>query len=355
MVTSRMLMVLRLSALALAAWFLLASPARAIDTGVTFSSFKVGLKDPWNEVSPELLNETQAQYARFGVSWKTAANDVSGVLLGDTLGLWQWGEADRAFADVKLSGREPLPVLYPGPAKYGGQAFPTTPAALTAFERFAKAFAARYKDRVATYQIWNEQNSPANGGDDQGQEYAAFVRRASTAIRSVDTSSTTKIITGGLSSRSSAEDFTRDFYSEIGSSAPQYIDKYAIHTYEGSASANIAQIERVRAKFPTSQQDQRVIVTEFGWGTTGSSSNTDVQTPAEQELKLRNSYDAFEAERSRLKLSGALWYTWADGPTNRDPAFTDRGWQDDAGLIYYNGSKKPAFGAFKDIAAQIED
>ncbi len=98
---------------------------------------------------------------------------------------WQWLDevVDGALAQgvrpwLELSYGNPI---YPGGGGTGlGGGLPTSPEALAAWDRWARALVQRYRDRVNQWEVWNE---PDIGKNNKAEDYANLYIRTAEIIR----------------------------------------------------------------------------------------------------------------------------------------------------------------------------
>jgi hypothetical protein len=102
-------------------------------------------------------------------------------------GAYQWEWLDEVVNDALAQGVQPwLELSYGNRAYEGGggpglgEGLPTSPEALAAWDRWAKALVERYKDRVRTWEIWNE---PDLGPYITAEAYTDLFDRTASMIR----------------------------------------------------------------------------------------------------------------------------------------------------------------------------
>ncbi len=110
-------------------------------------------------------------------------------------GAYAWSAADAWVDAIVAAGLEPVVLLDGSPAwaRAPQDQAPTAnpfapPADAATFARFAGAFAARYGERVRTYQIWDEPNIAPHWGNRHVEPvaYAQLLKAAAAAIRQAD-------------------------------------------------------------------------------------------------------------------------------------------------------------------------
>jgi hypothetical protein len=163
------------------------------------------------------------------------------------------------------------------------------------FARYAGAVAARYKGRVASYEIWNEQNMAGEtGGTVNAAEYVALLKAAFPAIKAADPGAF--VVYGGLTptgvnNPSIAVDdavYLRQSYAFNNGEIKQYFDVLGIHAsgannppekfwpedpgpgpgYFDHASFYFRRAEDLRKVMEEAGDGQKQAwITEFGWTT----------------------------------------------------------------------------------------
>ena len=253
----------------------------------------------------------------------------------------------RAAADA---GIRVLPVLVgPEPGAQPADDGMRPPHDAEAYGEFAAAVARRYgpggsvrtRLPIRSWQIWNEPNIPSwwgTGPDPEG--YTEILRAASEAIRRVDRDA--EIVAAGVpESRLGIPGprFLERVYAAGGGDA---IDTVAAHAY-AETPAEVA--ERVRAIRRVAPREDRLWVTEVGWGTGGRDGPLRVD-PETQARYLTETFRRLGA----LRVRGVVWFQWRDP----DP-FPGRReiWPFFAGLLTHDGRPKPALAALERAAAQF--
>jgi len=106
-------------------------------------------------------------------------------------GRFDWEAWDRIVEEVTARGLRVVAVLDAAPAWAG------TPPPPAEFARFARAFAARYGDRIDHYQVWHNPNlADGWGANPNPAAYAELLRQAAGEIRSADPDA--RILLGSL-------------------------------------------------------------------------------------------------------------------------------------------------------------
>ncbi len=190
------------------------------------------------------------------------------------------------------------------------------------FSQRAGEIAAHFGNRVAAYEIWNEEDarSPASIYL-YPQDYARLLRRTYQSIKAV---SNANVIVGGLLGG------VETGYLDAVNSAGGLYDAVGVHPYildiEGVANS----IDGYRAH----SQGKPVWVTEFGW----ESSNQEDQA----------NYLANVCVALRGKAANVMWFSWADQTWH-----CGGGGQCGFGLNFCDCTPKLAYSAFQEYCASI--
>jgi hypothetical protein len=274
---------------------------------------------------------------------------------------------DELVADASADGLRVLPTVLYAPrwdvvgrsAKSFGR-----PARPGPYAAYLKALVARYGSSgsfwrthrgvpIRQWQIWNEPDI-ANFWPTQpfARTYVALLKSAAGAIRARDRRA--QVVLGGLANYSWRD--LASVYAQPG--ARRYFDVVALHPYTAKPAGVITIISYGR-RVMDAHGDRRkpIVADEVGWtsglGSSGSDQQAGVVTTEQgQARNLAQLIGLLAADRGRLGLAGFDVYTWAGAEVPGSYAFNF------AGLLRYaNGtlSAKPALGAFRKAALQVED
>ncbi|MEA2518877.1 MAG: large repetitive protein, partial [Chloroflexota bacterium] len=188
-------------------------------------------------------------------------------------GWFEWAKFDQAVEiaaahQVELLGMLAYSASWASSAPAGASSPAFYPPKSTAdFAAYAKAVVHRYKDRVHTWEVWNEENSAIfwkSGVSAAG--YAALLKATYAAIKAEDPTAT--VLLGGTVG------FDRPFMDGIAAAgAWSSFDALAIHTYvagQPETSMVVTWLDNARA-YMAAKGAKPIWVTEFGWSTyTGS-------------------------------------------------------------------------------------
>jgi hypothetical protein len=189
---------------------------------------------------------------------------------------------------------------------------------------------------IRAWQVWNEPDIPAwwrTGPNPVA--YLRLLRYADAGLKAGDPSS--EVVLAGLSLASLPRDgFLGRLYA-LG--AAPYFDTLAIHPYGPSVAAVVAHVQRVR-RIAADNGDGRVPIraTEYGFATGGRSAWT-TTVPCQAAL-IAATTRVLAARRRDLGLRSIVQLQW------QDRAGTPSPWPNHAGLLFADGSAKPALASF---------
>jgi hypothetical protein len=236
---------------------------------------------------------------------------------------------------------------------------PRSEEALSAWREFVAAAIKRYgpggefwaenpkvpETPIRTWQIWNEQNSPAQYLPKP--DVASYERMLSVAyeeIHSIDPDA--EVVIGGMfgtplggeAPAITAPVYLNELYKIEGDDLK--FDAVAVHPYGAQTEKVIAQVQALHDVVADNGDDAPLLVTEIGW-----SSGTDPAEPLERGLKgqaesLTEAYDYLIDHRSELDLQVIDWYSLSDLNGTEICAWCAR-----SGLFTEDGEPKPAWSA----------
>jgi hypothetical protein len=215
------------------------------------------------------------------------------------------------------------------------------------------ALAARYRGKVAAWEIWNEPNHPDFWkSSDPARDYAALVKASYPVVKAADPDAT--IIAGALSQSDYA--FTARLY-QLGIKGN--FDAYSIHPYsEDTSPLNPRTGVDARYSFVRGVPAVRAVMRDNGdnrpmWFTEVGFSTSPTRTP---DAWRNGVSEARQAQYLKQQLrqvarwpwvAATVWYQLQD--TSPDAGDLD----DNMGLRRWNGSSKPAWAAFQNGVEQL--
>jgi hypothetical protein len=171
---------------------------------------------------------------------------------------------------------------------------------------------------IRTWQIWNEVNFFYFAFPVSPIRYARLLKPSYKAIKSVDPRA--KVVLSGLFGEPKergpfgmpAAEFLAKLYRVP--RIEHYFDAVALHPYAFHVEDLETMVEAVRAVMLENEDPEAgLYISEMGWG---SQNDPNVvafeQGIAGQARELRGAYGYLLANRVRLNLQGAFWFTWKD-------------------------------------------
>jgi hypothetical protein len=203
---------------------------------------------------------------------------------------------------------------------------------------------------MTAYQVWNEPNLAAySPPKPSASRYVAMLRAVGPAIKAVDPQA--EIVTAGLPdsrlSKPNLYSFVKQMYR---AKAKGTFDTIGINPYAPTAGSLIKKLKRIRS-IMTSFGDAAASmwVTELGWSDVGPRSPFRAGKGG-QAKRIGQAIAALKRNSARLKLRGFFYFAWRDTPAYK--GFHDF-WGLHTGLLRKNGTRKPAYAAFKKAVAAL--
>lgn len=279
---------------------------------------------------------------------------------------YNWEGTDRVAKTAQKYGIKSLAIITYTP-KWARDAlcldsFFCAPADPKEFGRFAGEVASRYKDLITSWEIWNEPNLLYNdrwGNEANVGKYADVLRGAYIEIKK--TNSSTIVMSGGLAPSDDNKNrgiapltFLKSLYA---TGDNKYFDAVALHPYsfpvapKYNAEWNSWQQMYSIRQFMVEQGegDKKIWVTEYGAPTGGPGTEREID---QLEFEYEYDYMAEIAQEEMVEeavtiynnndwMGQFFWYSLKDnGIKNNTP-------ENFFGLLRYDGSKKPAYDAFR--------
>jgi cellulase (glycosyl hydrolase family 5) len=226
------------------------------------------------------------------------------------------------------------------------------PADYTAWSSFVTFIVGTYKNRIHSWEIWNEPDlgfpppdeaHPCNGfWCGTPAQYARLLSVSFKAIKAADPSAT--VLLGGLSIAGSEDrNFLYDILLDPENPASESFDVLSFHSY-GSKGEALSRIQSLRVQTAYAGAEPRPIwITEFGYGS----------DPAVQNLAAYIGGEAGQAAYVRdiapyllsLGVRKVFWFQLYDG----DPTLSAADPFASYGLLTFGLAKKQAYGAYGDL------
>jgi hypothetical protein len=197
---------------------------------------------------------------------------------------------------------------------------------------------------IRMWEVWNEENIVTFAEEPDPTRFASLIRISGRVLHRVDPGS--KVIVGGLFGRPlqippnvASGDFLSRLY-RAGNVKP-YFDGVALHPYVADAGAMAAQLANLRRIMRVHNDGATPLyVTELGWGSASGPTRWQRGLYGQAE-ELTRAFQILSAERVRLRVAGAWWFTWAD-------ATGGCGFCHTAGLLTENRKAKPSWYRFNE-------
>ena len=312
----------------------------------------------------DLVKSSGARMTRVDVGWASLQERS-----GDEWSAYHLGRLDRLVAAANARGIDLLLTFMntpcwaasaPDSVKQGCQgawwdrgvtAYPPSDAG--AYASALAFLAARYGDKVAAWEVWNEPNHPDFWhSSDQARDYVRLLKAAYPAVKAANPRAT--VIGGALSTSDYA--FTQRLY-DLG--AKGSFDAFSVHPYSDDLSpldtrpgadarySFVRGVPKIRQTMLANGDSRPLWLTESGWTTStlrGSEHWRNGVSEAAQALYVRQ-----QAEQI------ARWpYVKANIVFNLLDTGSDRADRNaNFGLMRADGSAKPAFASIRTAAARL--
>lgn len=220
-----------------------------------------------------------------------------------------------------------------------------------AYGRAMAWLAARYGTRVAAYEVWNEPNSSSFfKSPDPVRDYTAMAKAAYRLVKAAAPEVT--VLVGSLQTSDSrfAEAM---FEAGLG----RDFDGFSIHPYTGDIDPNdplpgwtkdsfIAGPPAVREVLVRhGAADKKLWLTEAGWSACLRRDGEHWENGVDEDVQAKYLREAFRIAASWDYVEALIWYDLIDD--------SDNPWDmwGQAGLLRHDGSKRPAYDAFLQVAS----
>jgi polysaccharide biosynthesis protein PslG len=200
------------------------------------------------------------------------------------------------------------------------------------------------------YQIWNEPNLKAySGGSPSAAKYVAMLKAVAPAIKALQPDA--EVVTAGLpDSRLSKPNLFKFIQQMYSAGVKGSFDTLGINPYAPTASKLISKLKKIRGIMAKNGDAAASIwVTELGWSDVGPGSPFRAGKSG-QSKRIKQALAALKANQAALNLRGFFYFAWKDGGVYRGGHDF---WGLHTGLLRKNGSRKPAFAAFKKAVAAL--
>ena len=282
-----------------------------------------------------LLTESNAGWARIELRWDHVNPQR------DT---WNWGLLDDQVNGYAARGIRQLGLLdYSvgwASGKGGSQTVFGPPSDLDAWERYVRATAERYHDRIEAWEIWNEPDVAAFWNNQDGGDpavYTELLKRAHRAIKSVDPDAI--VMNGGVTGTERGANF---LHRVLDLGGGNYMDAVAIHGYvpnDGLDTSIYPDVIWPLISKARERAGKPLWVTEFGW----SSGCGDGAAACNEQAQANRIARHIPMLFSIGGVERVLLFLFKD-PGNQPNYF---------GLTHADGKKKPAFTAYSTLTNRL--
>lgn len=255
---------------------------------------------------------------------------------------WEGWNVDRMIGFMNDRNIEPYVVLGLGNAVYNPApngidwVSPNTQASRTAYANYCAEAAARYKDDVHYWEIWNEPNLELFwGGTPNAADYTALVAAAVPAVRANDPDC---VIIGGVTSGIDNGYLVSCFQAGL----LDYVDVISVHPYRTEAPETIAnEIAVLRANI-SSYTDREIGIWTGEWGYNTFFSEVD---PIGQGKSLAR----MMLNNKKLDIDISVWFS-IHAFQELDPSAQDDEW----GLLTRALQPRPSYYAMQTMNTYME-
>jgi polysaccharide biosynthesis protein PslG len=282
-------------------------------------------------------------------------NFVWGAVQPSESSAFDWSHYDAIIGAAAQQGIRVLPTVYSSPSWAAAKSnYPPSKQHVAEFRTFVQAAAARYgangsfwsdnpgipRTPVIDWQLWNEVNSPSFWYSKPSvKQYVALLRVFHDGIKAGDGSA--HVVLAGLFRTPRIKhgiNLDRYLPGIYRRKAKGLFDAVAVHPYATTPRDALNAIKETR-KIMNRFKDRRtpIWITEMGWATGGDPTPLTV-SPQRQATYLRKTFGLMSSNRGRLRIAGAIWYSWRDVP---GPI-----WFFHTGLFTSDFDPKPAWSAF---------
>ncbi len=322
-----------------------ASPAQAVEPGLALTG--------------QESVDAGAEASALGSGWVRMFVDWSTFEPADNHYELFWERHFNARIDAaNRHGQKVLLVVVRSPSWASGSGNVNTPPADAApYAEFMGHLAREYKGRVSAYEVWNEPDEAAfwSSGPNAGA-YARLLNASYDAVKAVDSDAT--VVVGGLTGNNYR------FLEEVIDAGGTKFDAVGVHTDTACLTSpadeqyrepdgrigrySFTGYREVRQSLVARGLDRPIWMTEMGWSTLTSTCSVGTRAGTKPsgvspELQARYLTQAMGCLARDTYVTHAFWFTLQDiGGEERYDHFL--------GLMGTDGSRKPAYDAFRNFA-----
>ncbi len=288
---------------------------------------------------PQSIEKQFDAMAEAGIKWVRSA--FTWTDLERKQGVWDFSKADFLVEKAAEHGVKILGILGACPPwANGGNNFFYPPTDMVAWRGYVSRVCARYRGRIAAWEVWNEENIGFWQPTPNPQDYVRVLGNASDEIRKADPGA--QVVMGGVAGL--GQTYLNDC---LAAGAASYIDALAYHPYCSDLwgywnpfdvrpnEARCRQVlQEMRAMISRyTSKPLKIWLTELGWNTSGLWGTVDQQTQAAYTLRTMINYASQGVDKV---FYYSLWdeYPWS-------------WWPDQCGLLKNDFTRKDAFYFYK--------
>jgi hypothetical protein len=311
----------------------------------------------------ELMHDINVGSRRLSINWK---------ITEPQRGTFNWSRTDTRVAALAHNDISPFFVLWGAPewatGSSNGSVPPLKSSALQAWKTFVDKAVKRYKKGgefwrthpnvpvkpAHAWQIWNEPNLAKYFSNRKNSNrlvphapkaYGKFVKASDKAVHRADKRA--KVILAGLSGAAKHKNMKAlEFIKKVLKvrKVKKHFDAAALHPYAPKIKEFKSRVSKFRKALNRGGAKKKEIwLTEVGWGSKKNGKRLN-KGLAGQARMLKKSFKMSLEKRKKWKLDHVYWYAWRD-PAPDAPVGCS--FCTSAGLLRFNGDKKPSFRRFK--------
>lgn len=308
----------------------------------------------------DLLTGAGFGWARQWISWESVE---------PTQGSYSWDTLDTLVASAQRKNVKLMLILLRSPPWVGTNG--GMPKDKQQFATFASKVAARYKDKVAAYEVWNEENlAGETGGTVNPAEYAELLKAAFPAIKAADPKAL--VVFGGLTPTGENNPalaidetiYLKQIYAYNGGAIKQYFDILGIHAtgtlnppetlfpekpgpgpgYFDNRSFYFRRAEDLRTVMEDAGDGQKQAwITEFGWSTKNAAKGYEYGQYVSEDQQAQYLVRAYDWAKQNWPWVGVMFLWNLNFSTVSAPDDEKSPWS----ILYADYSPRPAYDAIK--------
>lgn len=318
-----------------------------------------------------LVRSTKAKVARFDILWSFVATRQPANAADPNDPAYDWSRPDQVIRGFDATNITPIVSVYSTPdfaqatrpTPYESAYNPNAPTP-AAFQAFMQAAATRYSGnftppgaaklpRVRHWEIWNEPNLRGFfrfGNNSNLGKYKGIVKAGYKGIKAGNRNTIVIAGVGGPRSSSGGGNVgAKQWLNGLTGDKSVKFDAYSQHIYPSKGPTfdspsydkvfptwSDASLDTIFTALDKKKKGMKLYVTEAGYTTATTPFRNVKVSPATQNTYLKQLYNLPKVKGARV--AAVVWFNLQDNPN----------WP--GGLIRANGSKKPSFNSFVNVA-----